>query len=287
MSSESCAACGKGDVDISLKSCKACKLVKYCGVDCQVAHRSSHKKACRIRVAELFDMKLFAQPPPREECPICMLTLPVSKGGKNYMVCCGKFICLGCWYCLPREQCPFCNTLAPENDKEMIEMLMERIERFNDAHAMLTLGSFYERGRHGFDINDSKVVEMYQRASELGYAEAHFNLGVAYEDGLGLGGVTPDKKKSIHHYQLAAMMGDMDARCNLAANEGQDGNEDRSMRHFMIAAKCGHDNSLNMIKQGFTAGIVTKEDFEKTLRAKASQDETKSERRDRATALEG
>eukprot|EP00956_Cyclotella_meneghiniana_P040624 scaffold200883_cov96-Cyclotella_meneghiniana.AAC.1 len=76
---ESCAACGKADV--SLKSCKACKLVKYCGVDCQVAHRQMHKKACRIKAAELFDAQLFAQPQAKEDCPICMRMLPVEISG--------------------------------------------------------------------------------------------------------------------------------------------------------------------------------------------------------------
>ena len=44
------------------------------------------------------------------------------------------------------------------------------------------------------------------------------------------------------------MMGDIDARCNLAANEGQDGNQG----NFMIPANSGHDNSLDMIKQGYS-----------------------------------
>lgn len=46
-----CAACGKaGD---NLKICTACKLVKYCNRDCQISHRSKHKKECRKRAAEL------------------------------------------------------------------------------------------------------------------------------------------------------------------------------------------------------------------------------------------
>ena len=131
---ESCAACGKADV--SLKSCKACKLVKYCGVDCQVSHRSKHKKACRIRAAELFDEKLFAQPPRREECIICCLTLPFNFEETCYMGCCGKTICLGCRFSLPREHCPFCNTTAPQSHEEANRRLFERIEKYNDPTAM-------------------------------------------------------------------------------------------------------------------------------------------------------
>ena len=66
-----CAACGKeGD---NLKSCVACKLVKYCNRDCQVSHRRAHKKECKKRAAELYDEQLFKEPSPPEQCPICKL----------------------------------------------------------------------------------------------------------------------------------------------------------------------------------------------------------------------
>ena len=72
-----CANCGKGEESsCSLKSCAACMLLKYCSRDCQIAHRPQHKKACKKRAAELYDEALFKQPPPPEDCPICMLPLP-------------------------------------------------------------------------------------------------------------------------------------------------------------------------------------------------------------------
>lgn len=50
---EVCANCGiaaAGD-DIKLKSC-ACKLVKYCTVNCQKNHRPQHKKMCKMGLAK-------------------------------------------------------------------------------------------------------------------------------------------------------------------------------------------------------------------------------------------
>ena len=39
-SDEACANCGMhGSATVKLKDCAACRLVKYCGVDCQRAHR--------------------------------------------------------------------------------------------------------------------------------------------------------------------------------------------------------------------------------------------------------
>ena len=90
-------------------------------------------------------------------------------------------------------------------------------------------------------------------------------------------------KKAVHHWEIAAMMGNEFARYNLGCAEANDGNYDRAMKHFIISAKCGHDDSLQKVKEGFMIGRVTKSDFEITLRAhKASQDEMKSDQRDRA-----
>eukprot|EP00956_Cyclotella_meneghiniana_P024510 scaffold49309_cov48-Cyclotella_meneghiniana.AAC.4 len=283
---ESCAACGKADV--SLKSCKACKLVKYCGVDCQVAHRRVHKKACRIKAAELSDAQLYTEPPAREDCPICMRMLPVDNNGCGYHTCCGKIICNGCVYSLTRTQdrCPFCNVANATTDDERKQRLFERIEKYNDPEAILMLGFCYEFGDNGFPVDHTKAVELYKRASELGCAVAHYHLGIVYRLGRG---VDQDRKKTIHHFQIAAMMGHVLARHNLGAMELANGKHVRAMRHFMIAAKSGFHESMELVKLGFkdgiVTGIVTKDDFEDTLRCfQASQDEMRSEDRDRAKA---
>ena len=99
-----CANCGKGEESAGdLKACTACKMVKYCNRDCQIAHRPQHKKACKKRAAELHDEKLFKQPPPAEDCPICMLLLPSLHTGSKYKSCCGKIICSGCIHAVEKE----------------------------------------------------------------------------------------------------------------------------------------------------------------------------------------
>ena len=63
-----CANCGQeGGDGVKLKNCTACLLVKYCGVDCQRAHRKLHKKACKQRAAELKDEELYSQGHERPE----------------------------------------------------------------------------------------------------------------------------------------------------------------------------------------------------------------------------
>eukprot|EP00956_Cyclotella_meneghiniana_P038913 scaffold162083_cov35-Cyclotella_meneghiniana.AAC.1 len=249
----------------------------------KVAHRPAHKKACREKARELFDEKLYAQPPRKEECPICMIPLPCRDEECTYMSCCGKQICIGCRYCLTRQHCPFCNTAAARSNEESLKRLSDRIEKFNDLEAMMMLSGHYRIGMYGLAVDRSKAFELSQRASELGSAAGHFYLGTLYYTG---DGVELDKKKSVNHWQIAAIMGDMDARHNLGIVEAENGNIQRSLKHFMIAAKCGYQKSLDGVKQGFRLGHVTKEDFEKTLRDyQAAKDETKSEQRDRAAVI--
>ena len=112
-----CPACGKEeDEDNNLKACTACKMVKYCNRDCQIAHRCQHKKECKKRAAELHEEALFKQPPPNEDCPVCFLPLPPI-GERSYQSCCGKTLCNGCMDAVydrtPSNKipvCPFCRT---------------------------------------------------------------------------------------------------------------------------------------------------------------------------------
>jgi len=122
-----CAECGKeeGDGGVSLKACKSCMQVRYCNAACQHKHWLAHKKACKQRAAELRDEALFKDPPPKEDCPICFLPVPISDFAianqelayevmAEYYPCCGKKICRGCIYSFYESgnagKCPFCNS---------------------------------------------------------------------------------------------------------------------------------------------------------------------------------
>ena len=62
------------------------------------------------------------------------------------------------------------------------------------------------------------------------------------------------------------MKGNVDARHQLGCVQGQAGNEYRAMKHF-IAASAGDQKSLDKVMQGFMQGFVTKDEYEKALRA--------------------
>jgi hypothetical protein len=284
-----CANCGKGEENSGdLKACTACKLAKYCNRDCQIAHRPQHKNACRKRAAELRDAELFKENPPREECPICMLPLPLNISESSFESCCGKLICGGCIYSMAETGgknmmlCPFCKTPNEISGDEEVKRLTKLMEKGN-ADAFGQLGLYYHRGSCGLRQDMAKANELWLKAGQLGCAQAYHNLGYTYENGIG---VEVDKKKAKHYYELAAMKGSIPARHNLGCLEGQAGNHQRAMKHCLIAARAGCNKSLNTVKGGFMDEDVTKAEYANALpEYQKSQDEMKSDARDNALAF--
>jgi len=103
-----------------------------------------------------------------------------------------------------------------------------------------------------------------------------------YRTGLG---VEKDKKKEVYHSEQAAIGGDIIARYNLGCVEEEHGRMDRAVKHWIINAKLGDDNALEVLKNKYRAGcfqggLVSKEDFAAALRAhQAAVDATKSPQR--------
>ena len=84
------------------------------------------------------------------------------------------------------------------------------------------------------------------------------------------------------------MGGDVEARHNLSILEEELGSMNRAVKHYMIAAMAGYDKSLKSIRVCFLEGHVTKDDFEKALRAhKEAKDDMKSDQREAAAAARG
>ena len=237
------------------------------------------------RAAELHDIELFKQPPRKEDCPICFLRLPTLNSGWRYKSCCGKVICSGCIHAVQiRDEealCPFCRTPTPETNEEVIKRLWKR-EDAGDAHAMFSLGSHYSNGLHGLPQDQTKGLELYRRADELGDTISCYNIGAAYKFGYG---VEIDEKEAVHYYELAAMKGDSHARHNLGAFEENMGSLDRALKHYMIATEGGVHESLKVIQKLYSRGHATKDDYVKALRAYQKYLlEVKSSQRDEAAA---
>mgnify|MGYP003892999681 CR=1 FL=1 len=142
--SAACANCGKEGGD-NMNTCNKCDLVVYCNVACKKRHRSKHKKDCEMHVAELqqeelerirqaaklHNEKLFKQPPPKGDCPICMHRMPTLGSACIYMSCCGKVICSGCCY-------------APSMITKAIKLIIKRVH-FAELQMLLKMRQLKER----------------------------------------------------------------------------------------------------------------------------------------------
>jgi hypothetical protein len=281
---EVCASCGIAEIDDKkLKKC-ACNLVKYCSVECQKNHRPQHKKVCKKRLAEIRDDRLFQQPDESHwgECPLCCLPLPLDSNKLSFHTCCCKIICQGCEYAdflRARQEgldsrCAFCREPMQKNKAKTEKNWMDRIKA-NDPIAIREMGKkCYREG----DLNGA--IQYWTKAAGLGDIDAHYELAGSYHEGQE---VEKDMKKAVYLWEEAAIGGHPSARYNLGVHEARSGRGDRAMKHFIIAAKLGHDLALEAVTGNFRRGLVSKEEYEAALRGhQAAVDATKSQQREEA-----
>ncbi|EJK51199.1 hypothetical protein THAOC_29650, partial [Thalassiosira oceanica] len=170
-------------------------------------------------------------------------------------------------------------------DADVLALIQARVLK-KDPAAINYLGGKYRFGL-GLRLQKDtrKAVELWTEAAELGSTEALYNLGVAYEYGVG---VQQDMAKAVEFYRKAAMQGHDLARHNLGGCEVRRGNHDRAVRHFLIAAKMGCEESVAYMKRAFMAGagLATKEQYAKALKEyQDAVEEMKSHDRDEAKRL--
>jgi len=291
MNMSCCASCGTSEDDeIQLRTCTACKSVRYCGVKCQRDHRPKHKKACKKRAAELRDELLFKQPESSHlgDCPICLLPLPIKEEQITMVGCCSINICDGCMYAngvREREKglehkCPFCRDplLLSRDTIGSVPgaTSMKRVEA-NDPMALCCMADArYEEG------NYVDAFEYLTKAAGLGDAESHYKLSKLYLNGEG---VEKDEKKQIHHLEEAAIAGHPYARLCLACYEDDIERFDRADKHLVIAANLGLDESIQSLKDLHGKGFFSKEQLAAALRGhEAAVDAMKSPQREAAEA---
>ncbi|KAL9186938.1 hypothetical protein ACHAXT_010658 [Thalassiosira profunda] len=213
------------------------------------------------------------------------------------MPCCGKVICSGCivacgdavgWDRKTMDiKCPFCRNPSPDPD-QLVDLIRKRAEQ-NDAEATIVLAGFYRAGYQDVvEKDDDEATRLYQKAADMGNAMAHYIVGLDYLCGEGVKG-RKDVEKHVHHMQVAAIAGHYMARDQLGNLEVSNLNMDGAVKHWMIAASCGYEESLDKIRRDYASSTlrwVTKEQYEAALRSyqKASF-EMKSEQRDIAATL--
>ena len=99
-----------------------------------------------------------------------------------------------------------------------------------------------------------KAFEYWSKAAALGFMDAHYNLSLMYDGD----GIEKDEKKRIYHLEEAAIGGHPEARNNLAISEAKHGRLDRAVKHWIIAANMGDDESLKNLQNAYSRHPETK-----------------------------
>mmetsp|Transcript_6049 Transcript_6049/g.8578 ORF Transcript_6049/g.8578 Transcript_6049/m.8578 type:complete len:146 (-) Transcript_6049:243-680(-) len=133
---------------------------------------------------------------------------------------------------------------------------------------------------HFRDGEYERAFEYFTKSADLGDANAHLKLAIMYVDGEG---VEKDEEKVTYHQEESAIRGHPQPRKILAIQEFKRGRADKAVKHLIIAANLGDDDSIQMLKEMYSCGYVSKEDFASALRGhQAAVDATKSAQRDLA-----
>jgi TPR repeat protein len=198
---------------------------------------------------------------------------------EQYYPCCGKNICRGCVHSFRESgnyKCPFCNSdRASKTIEELVGEVMKRVAA-NDAGAIWTLAGCYYNGFNGLQQDQTKAMELYARAADLGHSKAHNHLGGIYHEGGYL-------KKAKFHFEAAAMAGHDVARYNIGCLEYNSGNMERAVKHWTIAASAGYHKAMHNLKISFERGAISRESIDSTLAGyNSSCVEIRSEARDAA-----
>ena len=260
---------------------------------CQGQHREQHEEECKNRKAELDELHerdLLTQPESTYlgECPICFLPMPLDLELTILQNCCSKLICRGCIYANfmsnGTQNCLFCRTPASTSKEEAWKKNSKRSDA-EDPVAIRQAGilKYYE-------CDPYSAMHYWGWASELGDIDAHYRLGVLFREGYGYdkgiaNGIPVEKNKNaaVYHLDMAAIGGHPHARYILGCIEKENGNMEIAVRHLIIGANLGCNDSMKALWKHYSDGNITKEDLDATLRTnKAAIDATKSAQRNAA-----
>ena len=234
-------------------------------------------------------------PPSRDECPICLIPLPIDDKSTSYRPCCGKIICKGCVadqiHMLMRDsgdelqeemikalnQCMFCRTDMYGKSDELNKAAAEN----NRPEGMFRVGQLYlEPGLLGTVRQEHKQEGMkwLKRATVLGCGKAAEKIGdIHLED--------ENERDAYFYFTKAAELGRVQSFVKLGNIELDRGNVTTAMNNYRKATICGvkSEGLVQVLKRGFMEKYITRDEYFSTLyRNYKANEEMNSESRKRA-----
>lgn len=140
------------------------------------------------------------------------------------------------------------------DDDQAMAMLREAAQRGHPG-AIYELADAMWHGRGGLKMNQPRALSYYMSSAELGYADAEFEIAMAYANGVG---VMPDRSKSLVWLRKAAEHGNHAAQVFLAdaLADGAQGAIDwvGAVAWYRKAAEAGDDLAQRRLAQCYLEG---------------------------------
>jgi len=118
--------------------------------------------------------------------------------------------------------------------------IFRRLAEKGDPEAQFNLGLMYDNGM-GLMQNSEKALKWYKASAKQDFPKAQNNLGMMYDYGRG---VVQDKTEAVKWYKLAAAQGDLNAQCTLGVmytnGEGVRKDINQAINWWKLAAKSGY-----------------------------------------------
>ena len=132
----------------------------------------------------------------------------------------------------------------------------------------------------GLRMDESKALELTQKAADLGHPRANGYMGNHYFHGAF--GFVKNESQAKLHWEVAAKKGDLISRVKLASLELCNENVDVALRHLRIAARSGHRDAISRLKYLSTVGVINEKELKASEKAcDEALEEMRSEERDK------
>ncbi|KAH8097909.1 hypothetical protein JL720_828 [Aureococcus anophagefferens] len=199
------------------------------------AHRRGARGRARAAEAQPEKAPLSARYGSR--CPICLEDWDVNATTITRACCCRQ-ICESCEAKIGDGPCALCRSPVVANS-EYVSHLKRHIEN-GVPEAMNELGEAYvdRKCAKSFRLvlSAKRAVKLWEKAAQLGNAEAMYNLAFSFEKGRG---VKLNLKKAMHFYRMSADMGDAVSQKRLGVLLCNLKNFEERFRYIKLSAEQG------------------------------------------------
>lgn len=134
-------------------------------------------------------------------------------------------------------------------DYQGAELIWEQLAETGDEESMFALGDLKHEGPGDAEVDYVASSTWFQKSAELGHPLSQYNLGNAYQKGLG---VVQDDAKAAYWWQRAAAQGIPNAAYNLGVQymDGRGVPQDyqQALKMFQFAAARGHASARKLLR---------------------------------------